>query len=67
MPGDREKSNRSALAGGKGCSARTAEWKVRIYIPAHLKGKCRLSIMESEKRHKGGIPHAEEKALPVPG
>ena len=23
--------------------------------------------MESEKRHKGGIPHAEEKALPVPG
>lgn len=67
MPGDCKESPWPALAGGEGCSARTAEWKVTIYIPAHLKGKCRLSIMESEKRHKGGIPHAEEKALPVPG
>jgi hypothetical protein len=32
-----------------------------------LEGEWKLSIMESEKRHKGGITHAEEKALPVPG
>lgn len=67
MPGDREKSDWAALAGGEGYSARAEEWKVIIYIPAHLKGKCRLSIMESEKQHKGGILHAEEKALPASG